>query len=399
MPASRTSNCRYFPMVLTPAFRWILLGYLLVFGNQNTYAAHLEDWLASGLNARGYHLELFNPAITYDNSRFFSSLALRGKRDETVVGSPDGNLQNLSYKTKMESVAGGFLVPLGGAAFGLNYSELREELTAASDGISREMLETQSAKNWSFRFIIQLTSSLRGGFMYQIRKLENDIYGSFNLNNQDRTVYKSQLSGYRLGIFYDVRKFNLALYTAPPLRGKGTVTGEQKIMTEPGSAGADISFEGKNSLFFGLGFTRWYYKIDDRYPLSTSPMDQRSISLNGLALRQYLKKTNEFKLGASYEFRANSRFSFHYGQGKGVFLFEDDAVPGDRRNRETEVNMKQYILSFRFDNKKIAIDFSYYLEMISQGEITDPTWKLGHNRYRSYRSEQSATVLNFGIKN
>lgn len=382
-------------------WRYLCLALLICSSryNASAYAAQVEDWLATGIDANGYHIMLYNPAITYDNSQFLSVIALRGSRNESVIGSPHGNLQNINYKTKLEGLGGGFLIPLGGASFGLHYAESREELSARNDAVNRIFMEKQAAKDWAFRFIIELSPTLRAAFLYQIRKIENDIYGSFSLSEQDRTIYKAQLSGYRLGLFYDIKKFSLGLYTAPPLRGKGTVAGEEKIMTEAGSAGADVGFEGQNKLNFGFGFTQWYYKRDDRYPLSSSPLDQRSISLNGLALRQYMRKTNEYRIGASFEVRNNTGIALNYGRGRAVFLFDDDAVPGDRRNRETEVKLSQYILSLRFNKNNFAMDFSYYIEAVSKGEIIDPTGKLGHRQYQAYRSNQNATVLSFSLNN
>lgn len=359
---------------------------------------HVEDWIATGTDALGYHLFLNNPAISYDSANYISILALRGSRTESVVGSPDGGAQNISYRSRLESLGAGVLLPMGGAAAGFHILDGKEELTASSDVFNRNLVEVKKHRDLAMRFVVQLTGSLRAAFLYQLRNIDYSVYGSFSLGVDDVTRYKGRLSGYRLGLLYEHSNFNLGLYTAPPLRGKSQVSGEEKILTEPGSAGADISIDGKNGMHFGFGLTRWYYKLDDRVALSTSPQDQRNMSLNGLALRQYLRKTDEFRLGASYEFRDNTSLALHLGHGKAVFLFDDDAVPGDRPQRETGVSLRQYILSLQFDKGQFAIDFSYYIESVSQGEISDPSRKLGHNRYGDYSSNQNATVLSFSMK-
>jgi hypothetical protein len=362
-------------------------------------ADQIEDLVATGTDGGAEHLLNFNPAITYSPKRLISALAIQGKRRASVIGSPEGNSQKIKYTTSLEGIGAAFSVPLGGASFGLHYAELREELTALNEQFQIERSEQQVAKDWAFRFVVELTPNLRGGFLYQIRKVENDIHGSFSVNDDDRTVYKGQMAGYRLGAFYDSPKFGLGLYTAPALRGKGVIDSEQKILTEPGSAGLDFYYKGRQKASFSLGVTRWYYKRDDRGELSTSPVDQRTMSLNGLDLRQYMFKTEEYRIGLKYELKRHIFLKAHISRTEAVFLFDDDAVPGDRPDRESAIRLNQYVIGLNYRKNRFSMELAYHLESMVTADIEDPTRKMGHRDYQNYDSEQKMTVLKFSLAN
>lgn len=377
---------------------FLALMVIFVSSKSPIYGIHIEDLSSSAVDAMGQKFFMFNPAGPYQASGSFAALAYKGRRSSSVIGSPGANQQEINYETRIESMGFGLNLPIGGAAFGLQYSETKESLTAVNNVNSRQILEDTVDTDLAFRFMVELTQTLRGGFLYQVRVVENDIFGSFFLSNEDRTEYKGQLSGYRLGLFYEHDRYRAGIYTAPPLRGKGNIQGEDKIMTEPGTSGLDFAFHNGAQVTLGFAFTRWHYKKDDRARLSTSGIDQRSISLNGTDLRQYLLKTNEYRLGGEYALRPEFILSLGYGRSMAVFHFDENAVPGDDRDDETEVAISRYMLGARLIKAQFSLDLNYYLESLAHEEIRDSTRKLGHGDYRDYSSRQTAIVLNFSIK-
>ena len=132
-------------------------------------------------------------------------------------------------------MAGGAIRPFGGGAGGISIIRHNKDLEADNSSISRVLNESKRDDTYALKFVISMTSNLNFGFQYQYKQSENHLHGSFFLNNNDRTYYKAFLSGYRLGVFYFKNKFGLGLFTAPPMRGKSLIDGENKIVAEPGT--------------------------------------------------------------------------------------------------------------------------------------------------------------------
>lgn len=343
---------------------------------------------------------IYNPSLLSSNKAGTSIIALKDTKNASVIGSPNNNRQEISYDYKNDILGLASLFPFGGGAAGLSYLQINNELNTDNSSSSRVIKETKRDDIYAFRFIIELTPSLDFGFHYEYKQAANYLYGGFFIDDEDKTSYKAFLSGYRLGLNYHNPSLGLSLYTAPPLRGKALVDGEQKIVTEKGSGGAEVRYKYSQSLKLGLGLTRWFYKKDDRLELSTSPVDARNISLNGVDLDQYLAPIQNIMMSFYVPIKQNSYFLLSLFQQESVFHFDEDSLPGDDRENLPSFRYlgakAMFVMEKNKYHFKISLRSTYPRE---QDTITDDTRKLGHRNYADYNAKETTVILSLGFNN
>ncbi len=320
------------------------------------------------------------------------------RRDETIDFkiNPGTNESNVAEKIGHKDIFLGGQYPLGGAAMGLQYSEQERRVTSKIDGQQDPHHELFVGRDYRMIFSVDFTPQIRGAFTFHYTALKADLDGSYFVGSDDRTHYHGSMSGYGLGVVYDKLIFeplSVGLFTHPPMRGKATVEGEQKIITEPGLYGLDIDY--RKDRFAGTFFVnRWSYKHDEREYPSTSPHNQTDILLRGLDLSQYYRKTAAYGLAGEYQVHPFVFIKGQYKRQQGVFLFDPDKLPGDDKSLETEISYSEYRLAVAGKNRQFIAEFGLSQSKASEGDIKGG--RAGFGDLGSYEDKITGVYLMLG---
>lgn len=354
----------------------------------------LEERISTGSNQLAPTPFVLNPAQNPTGVTLFG--AEHSKRDDKVdfVLEPGNNQAEVSEKISHKDIVLGGQYPLGGASLGLQYSEQQRSVSAKHINSNRNNNEKFTNRDYRLNFAVDFTPALRGAFTFHHTKLHAELAGNFFVGNDDHTHYKGSMSGYGLGLNYSLNLLQIGLYSHVPMRGKAMVEGEQKIISEAGIYGLDLNFRPKPQFNIAFHVSRWSYKHDERDSSdATSPENQSQISLRGVDINQFFRKTMSY--GFSGEF-ALTPMVFAKGGLKfqqGVFLFNGDLVPGDKKNQETRMDYKEFRAGVALRNKAFFGEFGLLMNESSQ-----ESFKAGSEfgRVGSYKAKGTGALLMIG---
>ena len=376
-----------------------LVGFILL--PSSSLGETLVDRMDVATEAKAGTLFVDNVSTLSTTKSDIQATQLQGSRQTKITGSPGtGNQDNINYVVDIKDQALGFIVPLGGAAFGFDRVSSSRVVDSESERTSRSNIESFRDIYYKAHFIIDLTSTTRAAFTYKYLTSESYVWGDFFLDRSDGTDYKGFLAGYAARFYYTGSGFEIGLNYAPALSGKSEIEGEDKILTTPGYTGAIIYIPTSNGLGFGLKGKRWFYKRDDRGELSTSPVDQRTISLNGLDFDQFLFKTERYSAGVDFAVSKQLTLLGTIFKQDGVFLFRGDSVPGDQVGNETAVSYNGLNAGLIYDAKSVLLKagLSKIERDVSSVRDTNAnrSW-LGHRSYEDYSSQEDYIYFGFGF--
>lgn len=329
----------------------------------------LEERLTSGSSIFVPSPFPINPAANATNQTIVA--VQQAKRDEHVIFTvnPDQNPTDIDEKIAKKDLAIGGQYPLGGASMGLQYAESRRNVGAKNENSNQQNDELFVHRDYRLTFGVDFTTELRGAFTFHYSGLQSDLTGNFNIGANDRTRYHGTMSGYGLGLYYQLRMLGIGAFTHPPMRGKATVEGEQKIITEPGLYGVNFDFRAAPLLNLNFNVTRWSYKHDERDDPSTSPTDQRDIVLRGVDINQFLRKTMAYGLGAEAAVTPMVFVKGQFLKQEAVFLFDPDHLPGDDKDLESRVRYSELKAGVSIKNRSFIAELDAMRSSASQGSI------------------------------
>jgi hypothetical protein len=341
-----------------------------------------------------------NPAATSTKESSVHAFQLSQTEESSYIFNPNNNPSQASHTTEVKDLALGGQYPLGGAAVAYQYDKNTRSIAGKIDNRSnRTFKEEFLTKEHKLRFLVDLTNEWRAGFSFRYQTLEADLLGAYNLNDQDHTRYSGSRSGYSLGFFYQLRGMGVGLYTAPALRGKAEVEGEQKIVADPGQDGLDFVLDANDRLKLKLAVNRWTYKKDDRDDAATSPMDQRGIFLRGLELDQYYRKTQAIALGMEYFISPIVALKASYQKQSGVFLFDQNLLPNKNPDLETSVDYGIFRGGISLRNKEFMAEAMLVQSKREKDSIRVQRGDVNLNTVGSYQNKTSAVLLSLGFGN
>ena len=351
--------------------------------------------------AQGKTIFLDNMSAVGTGPSIFEAIQFQGGGDTEIAGSlGEVNEDNLDYKIKDKTQGLGVWMPLGGAAFGLDRTFSAKDVITKSARTSGNTKETYRDTYYRAHFSVDLTPEINACFSYRYLILQNDIKGSIFLANDDATAYKGFLAGYAASFYISKSTYQIGGFYLPAMRGKSEIAGEDKILTVPGYAGINIYYPMFKEMGIALKSLRWFYKRDDRGELSTSPIDQRAISLNGLDFDQFLFLTERYSLGFNFDISDKLRFLGDLHKNLGVFIFNGDKVPGDEVVGETDISFSAVNASIIYLAKSATLRIGIYSGSKSKSNIRDSsrrqTW-FGHRDYSGYNSSDSYLYFGFGV--
>lgn len=338
-----------------------------------------------------------NAADVPTDKTILSGLRLsRVETSEYKLNPNNNNPTGVKQTVEKRDIGLGFQLPLGGASFGLAADEHSRHVDGRTDARNSDVFEDFWVRDYKLKFVVDLLPELRGGFTFRYQSLEADLLGSYNLQNTDHTRYKGTMSGYTLSTNYRTQNFAVGAFTAPPLRGKATIEGEQKIISDPGVGGLELSYVPADKFSLSLVAMKWTYKHDDRDDVTTSPEDQRNIFLRGLDMDQYWRKTQAIGLGTEYALTPVVGLKGSYVQQSAVFLFDGSKVPGDDKTAETTIRSNELRAGVVLRNKQFFAELSLTQTRRSKDLIKVNRGDMNLRELGSYTHQDSATLLVLG---
>ncbi len=337
-----------------------------------------------------------NPAALATSETVVSLMQLTGTEEAKYIFNPNNNAAKVEHKTKVKDIALGTQYPLGGAAVGFVVDQYDRVVKAKHENRGSAVEENFSLREYKMNFAIDLISELQAAFSFRYQTLESDLFGSHFLSNEDKTHYEGNRSGYAIGGLYQLKSMGIGVYTARPLRGKATIEGEQKIISDPGYDGLDFGLDLNERIKLKLSALRWTYKRDDRDDDSTSPVDQRGILLRGLEIDQYYRKTQALGLGGEFLLTPVVAIKASWTMQKGVFLFDSKALPGQKENLETSMNYGDLKGGVSVRNREFMVELMFSRYQREKDTINVGRGDVGLNQLGSYEASRYGVLLNLG---
>ncbi len=336
---------------------------------------------------------VLNPAANLTSLTLFA--VEHSKRDDNVsfLLNPGQNEAEVKEKISNKDIMLGGQYPLGGASLGAQYSEQRRTVSARHINRNEDNNELFVARDYRVNFCVDFTPQLRGAFTFHHTAIQADLEGNFFVNDQDRTRYKGTLSGYGLGLNYQLGPLAIGAFSHAPMRGKAMVEGEQKIVTEPGVYGATFNFRATPVLNIAFNVLRWSYKHDERDDEATSPTEQQGISLRGLDINQFLRKTMAYGVAGEYGITPMIFAKASLTRQEGVFLFDGDRVPGDSKDAETKVRYNEIRAGVAVKNRAFLAEFGLLMNSAEEGSFRNNS-RFG--RMGNYKAKGTGAILALG---
>jgi hypothetical protein len=375
-----------------------IYSFILLAGPTRSWSQTLVDSSFATDNISGSFFS-YNPAALYSKAMHASIMQGSSQRDDSFIVSPDSdNPVKVENRVKIKEEAVALMFPLGGASFGLSGKFTSVDFQGESDLTAEKSLEYQRRKDFDARFVMEITPTIRGAFNYHYQHQQTDVLGAFFINENDRTKFVGTMSGFSVGAIYEENDASVGAHYTPPMRGKAEIVGEQKILSSAGLVGIGATYKLSNEFVAGLESRRWMHKRDDLDDPSTSPEDQRDISLNGLDAEQYYFPTSEYELGIDYLLNDAFKIGLGLNHTKGFFIFNGDNIPNDEKSEEYPIERNALKLGFTYAKNEFFAKAGAGRFLKSRDTPKDSSGNSGSGRYGSYKSEADFMFLSLGIE-
>ena len=376
--------------------RWIRSGlfyWLLGLMSQDGISQHLRDKFNLVHHHGGNHIFHYNPASNKTDKGIVSVFQGSSSCKATAKGVSGQREEVLRFDCFWKTQAAGILVPIDGAAFGIKTIQMVQDHTTLFQE-NRSYKEKFGSKDWEFHFLVDLTDLIRAGFVYRYTSIDETIYGGYFIDSQDFTRVKGTMTGYRLGFSYTSRFFEVGVYNGSSLRGKSEIYGEQKILSDPGRYGASLHLGHARTLGFGLFTETISYKKNDRASLSTSPMDQRKISLRGLNLMRFFYPLQRSGLQISTLLRPGLTGVLGVTAEEGKMNFSE-SLPQNNDEQKMVTNLL-YEMSLALSKDKLSIGLYGWTRRNRISSFKDRLSTFGFQEYQGLKDQTTAMMVSLG---
>lgn len=379
--------------------KYVFAFILIYFAAGRLQAGPIEDIVGPFGEGNSHHIFCSNPAALPTKTGTGTILQVTNQKTASFTANPNNAAQKISYDTNDKIQAGGISSAIGGGAVGLNAFGKNTDQQVSNDSRNTKILETFVDKSWQGRFVIDLTSEMRFGFKYRYRRVENRVFGSFSLSSIDATNYKGSLSGYSLGLYYEAGdQYGFGIFTEPPMRGKVKISGEEKIMTEPGVGGLDGYYRLSQTAILTYFVKQWSYKRDELSDGSTSPIDQRDMSLLGLDIEQDYFRTRQIGVGLDYRLNKGFSLQTYLYKQSGVFLFDSDKVPGDDKPNEKPMDYYGGGAGILYADQNFWLRFGLIQNRRTMDTLAASSSRIGIRDIGEYKAQERAVLIGVGYQ-
>jgi hypothetical protein len=314
---------------------------------QEFYTPVTHGMMYTPLQGDDPHLFNLNPATNNTTGFKTGAYGLRHFRETTFTDNDDSKTETKGI-AKEEAYGGGLLMDLGAgtaAGFNADRSFTTDEITrSSSNGKRNERMYQQSVMA---RVQVELATGLRVGLALRYVSLSGDVLGSFNSNNdRDRVRYHGNLLGNGGGIQYTNGAVRLGSAYFPASRGKSEILFEERIISDPGMALVDASYN-TGSAVVAAGIQRWVHRRDERAANVDSIDQQRNLRLDGLDWERHVLPTTAYHLGVEVKAQSNLFVRASAAKKYSVFIMDNTTSPTTFNDYEN-TNELDYHLGVRY---------------------------------------------------
>ncbi len=245
--------------------------------------------------------------------------AFYGRRTnrESIIDNSASGRDKITSEVASDYVLGGIYMDAGaGAGLNLSFSRYfhKTETSMESRPNQDPRVELMTRQHGEAKLHIELTSELRASADLRVLEHRYHVIGDPFLNPDLATDYRSSFVGYRGSLAYDNKSTIVSYMYSPPLHGKALVSGEEKLVNDPGflmlSAGHRLSNKGG----FGARVKRSLDEPDELALGTTAGDDSTKISLYGLDPDQYARLWQLSLLGFAFPVTPKALASVTLGQ-------------------------------------------------------------------------------------
>lgn len=326
---------------LTQTFRVVPLA-ALCFVNSTALARPVEHILSMPTDTVGLHPFMNNPAV-YAPKNIVVSFVESKRLNEVTMNTYGNNPRKIVGKTDEHNYALNVTTRLASAVtFGIQgeYSKLTDKSTSDTSNMyaNTPAVEELTQRSTTARFAIDLVQNARMGVMFRYTSFNADVIGNFGIQQDDETSYKGTMSSLGGGAWLNSNQLAFAVAYLLPARGKATLLGEDRVVTEPGLVSANVHYELSKEVRFGLGIEKWMYEKDEMS--ETVQVDEnRQVSLNGLNTDRDLYVHETVLFGMDYMMTAV------FGLRAGILIqqWEFNTTQADLKSNPNKSNQFQAI--------------------------------------------------------
>jgi hypothetical protein len=297
----------------------------------------LERKFAQGTDASAHHLFLINPSTVMSKGLEIDGLVGRGTYTSSLESDRNGNINEIKSDGQDDILGAGILADCGaGLSLGVNHLRSFHRSSSKDSNARTPKEEGRAGQMTMARAVVEITDKLHLGIAVRQYQLEENVIGNMNVQASSNTVYRGSMFGTGGGLNLLLGSVNLAVAYHAPLKGKADISGEEKIITDPGISEAAIAF-AHGTMVFGLAIRRNVYKHDDRVDGSTVN-DNRNTRIDLFGLDP--EETTIFFLDhyqAGFDMKISDKTTTRFSIAKENVEFNFDrqnALPGDNANSQ-----------------------------------------------------------------
>jgi hypothetical protein len=377
----------------------LVVGSVLIGGVQNLSASPmLSESIPTqsiGLSENG--MMSLNPAATANQlSRLEVSRWQSDSKLSLRTGSQgDGEIREHERTDQHNFVTGKFAMG-DGVGIGLQGQFSGRQLKAKTQGSRQVQEENFVLRGGSAIFDLDVAPQIRIGFMYRYFEIRNDVRGNWNINTQDKTEYRDTYGGYGLGMSFDNGQVFAGGYYHPSIRGKALIEGESKLLSISGKTGFDLGLKISPQFELVAGLRRYTYRASDALTPSTSPVNQREISIRGIDPDQfaYPMELRNFGVGIRISEMLGLRASIL--QYRKAFDGREGIIPANDEKSNQSLLSQSMVIGLRANRGTGYGELSYSRSLESIDKLTDAGSWFGARDYREYESTANTVALILG---
>jgi hypothetical protein len=283
-----------------------------------------------------------------------------------------------------------------GVGVGLQGQFSGRQLKAKTQGSRQVFEESFVLRGGSAIFDLDVSPQLRIGFLYRYFEIRHDVRGNWNINQQDKTEYRATYGGYGLGMSFDNGQLFAGAYYHPPIRGKALVEGESKLLSIAGKTGFDLGLKISPQFEFAAGLRRYAYRSSDALTPSTSPVNQREISIRGIDPDQlaYPMELRSFGVGVKISEMLGLRASVL--QLRKVFDGREGIIPSNDEKSNQALQSQSMVLGLRATRGTGFGELSFSRTLELMDKLSDAGSWFGTRDYRDYEGSANTVALILG---
>jgi hypothetical protein len=264
-----------------------------------------------------------NPAQIKPKGFQAGALLMRNSRTSVLDHSAQPNGSKITSVVGDDIEEGGVTADLGAGA-GISFTnqmQYHKVVTGTDQRAEDDLTEVTSTQHTAVKLAVELTNELQAALVVRYMYRDVTLFGSPFLDDGMETRFKVSLIGIGSGATYAVKNAGVGYAYFPPLHGKAEVSGEERIVIEPGQIVVSAFYAPTPKVTLGLLGKRWINEIDDLARGTTAPDNTTNISLSGNDPDQYVIPQQLLMVGVDVALTREATVRLGLGQESANFDF------------------------------------------------------------------------------